>query len=105
MRRSAARIAAGVTACLAAAWALAPAAFAQGCAMCYTTAKAQNPQGIRALNSAILVLLIPTLALFISFFVLLYRRRNAQRVEGAALPEELAFLPTVCPTEELLPLS
>jgi hypothetical protein len=105
MRLSATRIAAGVTACLAAAWALSPAVFAQSCAMCYTTAKAQNPQGIRALNSAILVLLIPTLALFIGFFVLLYRRRNAQRVDGAAEPEELAFLSSVHATEELLPLS
>jgi hypothetical protein len=105
VRRSAARIAAGVTACLAAAWTLAPAVFAQSCAMCYTTAKAQNPQGIRALNSAILVLLIPTLALFIGFFVLLYRRRNAQRVEGAELPEELGFLSSVRTSEEMLPLS
>lgn len=105
MRRRATRIAAGVMACLAAAWTLAPEVFAQGCAMCYTTAKAQNPQGIRALNSAILVLLIPTLTLFIGVFVLLYCRRNAQRVEGAALPEELVFLSSVRPTEELLPLS
>jgi hypothetical protein len=105
MRRSAARIAAGVTACFLTAWTLAPAVFAQSCAMCYTTAKAQNPQGIRALNSAILVLMIPTLALFIGFFVLLYRRRNAQRVEGASEPEELGFLSSVRTTEELIPLS
>lgn len=105
MRRSAARITAGVTACFLAAWTLAPAVFAQSCAMCYTTAKAQNPQGIRALNSAILVLMIPTLALFIGFFVLLYRRRNAQRVEGAAEAEELGFLSSVYTTEEPLPLS
>ena len=105
MRRCIARVAAGVTACFLAAWTLVPAVFAQSCAMCYTTAKAQNPQGIRALNSAILVLMIPTLALFIGFFVLLYRRRNAQRVEGAAGPEELGFLPSLGTTEELLPLS
>ena len=34
-------------------------AFAQGCAMCYSTAAAANKQGQRAINRAVLVLLVP----------------------------------------------
>jgi len=34
-------------------------AFAQGCAMCYSTAAAASKEGQRAVNKAVLVLLIP----------------------------------------------
>jgi cytochrome c-type biogenesis protein CcmH/NrfF len=34
-------------------------AFAQGCAMCYSTAAAANKKGQRAINHAVLVLLVP----------------------------------------------
>ena len=36
-------------------------AFAQGCAMCYSTAAAASKQGQRAIDRAVLVLLIPPL--------------------------------------------
>ena len=36
-------------------------AFAQGCAMCYSTAAANSKQGQRAINHGVLVLLIPPL--------------------------------------------
>ncbi len=45
----------------------APPARAQ-CAMCKTTAEAQAPATIHALNFGILTLLIPPVAIFISFF-------------------------------------
>src|SRR3989442_10633861 len=43
-------------------------AFAQGCAMCYTTAAAAGPRAARALRPGILVLLVPTLVLFFAVF-------------------------------------
>ena len=36
-------------------------AFGQGCAMCYSTAAAASKDGQRAINKAILVMLVPTL--------------------------------------------
>jgi hypothetical protein len=44
--------------------AMAPDAFAQGCAMCYANAAAQGPRAARQLDYAILTLLIPCLLLF-----------------------------------------
>ncbi len=52
-------------------------AYAQGCAMCYTTAAAAKAAAIRALKSGILILLIPPLLMFIAIFVFAYRRRNS----------------------------
>src|SRR3989475_10545686 len=43
-------------------------AFAQGCAMCYTTAAAAGPRGARAPDPGILVLLFPTPLFFLSGF-------------------------------------
>jgi hypothetical protein len=49
-------------------------AFAQGCALCYTSASALGQAGQRSLDYGILVLLMPALALFLSVMFLLYRR-------------------------------
>ena len=57
-------------------------ASAQGCAMCYQSAAASGPQGITALRHGVYFLIVPTLAIFIGFFTLLYRRRNASRAES-----------------------
>ncbi len=54
----------------------APAAFAQGCAMCYTSAAAASAAAMRSLNIGILVLLLPPLAMFIG--ILTYTIRRAQ---------------------------
>jgi len=57
----------------------APHAAAQGCAMCYQNAAASGAQGREALRHGILVLLFPTLSLFVGIFVLIFSRRNVSR--------------------------
>jgi hypothetical protein len=49
-------------------------AFAQGCALCYTSASAVGQAGQRSLDYGILALLTPALVLFLSVMFLLYRR-------------------------------
>jgi uncharacterized membrane protein YjgN (DUF898 family) len=51
-------------------------AYAQGCAMCYTSASAAKASAIQALRSGILILLIPSLLIFAATAVLVIRRRN-----------------------------
>jgi hypothetical protein len=65
--------------CVALAFILAPHAAAQGCAMCYQNASATGEQGRDALRHGILVLLLPTLSLFVGILALIYRRRNVAR--------------------------
>lgn len=55
--------------------------FAQGCAMCYTSAAAAKAGAIQALRSGILILLVPPLLMFGAIFVVIYRYRN--RFNGA----------------------
>lgn len=52
-------------------------AFAQGCALCYTSASALGQAGQRSLDYGILALLTPALVLFLSVMFLLYRRAVA----------------------------
>ena len=49
-------------------------AFAQGCALCYASASALGASGQRSLDYGILMLLTPSLVLFLSVMFLLYRR-------------------------------
>jgi len=49
-------------------------AFAQGCALCYTTASASGAAAERSLDLGILALLAPALTLFLGVMFLLYRR-------------------------------
>jgi len=49
-------------------------AFAQGCALCYSSASALGQQGERSLDYGILTLLIPALILFATVVFMLYRR-------------------------------
>jgi hypothetical protein len=53
---------------------LTPGAYAQGCALCYTTASAAGAAAQRSLDFGILTLLAPALILFLSVMFLLYRR-------------------------------
>lgn len=47
--------------------------------MCYQNASATGAQGAQALRHGILVLLFPTISLFVGIFTLTYRRRNVAR--------------------------
>lgn len=47
--------------------------------MCYQNASASGVQGREALRHGILVLLFPTLTIFLGIFGLVYRRRNLAR--------------------------
>ena len=58
----------------------APQAVAQGCAMCYQSAAASGEQGREVLRHGILVLLLPSLSLFVGIFALIYKRRNVARL-------------------------
>jgi hypothetical protein len=49
-------------------------AFAQGCALCYTSAAGVGAAGERSIDYGILALLTPALILFLSVMFLLYRR-------------------------------
>src|SRR3989475_13081612 len=60
-------------------------AFAQGCAMCYTTAAAAGPDAARALDLGILVLLVPTLVLFVSVLGFAIRRAAATESDAESL--------------------
>ena len=51
-------------------------AYAQGCAMCYTSAASAKAGAIEALRSGILILLLPALFMFAGIFVVIYRSRN-----------------------------
>jgi F0F1-type ATP synthase membrane subunit c/vacuolar-type H+-ATPase subunit K len=55
----------------------APAAFSQGCAQCYIEASASGAHAQKSLDIGILVLLLPSLLLFIGVIVLLIRRTHA----------------------------
>src|SRR5271157_1856529 len=57
-------------------------AYAQGCAMCYTSAAAAKTGALQSLRSGILILLVPALVMFAGIFVVIYRSRN--RFNGAA---------------------
>ena len=59
----------------------APPAAAQ-CAMCYSTAAAQDSEAIKALNLGILVLLIPPVAIMGGILLLAFRYRNADHEEA-----------------------
>ena len=68
--------------------AAAPMAYAQGCAMCYTSAAAAKKAGIEALRSGILILLVPPLMIFAGIIWLTYRSRNSFNGHGAEPQED-----------------
>ena len=70
-------------------FASAPSALAQGCVMCYTSASAAGHRGERALDTAILVLLVPPLLLFISILLFAFHRSRTQSARSPATPPRL----------------
>lgn len=58
-------------------------AFAQGCALCYTSASAIGKAGERSLDVGILTLLTPALVLFLGVMFLLYRRAVSATAESS----------------------
>ncbi|MBI3695919.1 MAG: hypothetical protein HY238_13900 [Acidobacteria bacterium] len=47
------------------------------CAMCYQTAAAQGPRGIRAMNLGILLLIVPVVSIISCITVVTYRHRGS----------------------------
>lgn len=58
-------------------------AFAQSCAMCYTSAAAARSEGIRALQHGILILLLPPLLIFGGICFTAYRRHKRDELTQA----------------------
>jgi hypothetical protein len=63
-------------------------AFAQSCAMCYSTAKALDKDGQRAINRGILVLLAPPVAFMTVGVGLAFRYSKKRDEESNAAEEE-----------------
>jgi hypothetical protein len=62
----------------------APVAFAQGCAMCRSSAAALGQDGQRSLNLAIMVLLVPATSIFGGVLFWAFRKRDCYREDVEA---------------------
>ena len=71
----------GFRTCLAAASLLAGSRLFAQCVMCRTAASAQGAHAAATLNRAILILLLPALALFSGVFLLAFRGAKSQAAE------------------------
>ena len=67
-------------------------AFAQGCAMCYTSAESASQRGQLALSHAVLALMIPTLGLIAGFAgITVYMKDSHRREDEEELPRDEEF--------------
>jgi len=73
-------------------------AFAQMCPACYQNAATQAPGMLQALKTGVLVMLFPTLLMFILIFGVAFRRRNSF---NSGTDEESEFNPG--PANDKLP--
>ena len=75
---------------------LVPAAWAQGCVMCKTSAAAIGEESAKTLDLGIFILLIPAVAIFLGIFFWMIRYRNQESYEEGreSLPAAVAILPT-----------
>jgi hypothetical protein len=62
--------------------ALAPPAFSQSCALCYTQAASSGSRMIEALRSGILVLVVPPTLMWLVIFAIMYSKRNQFKHAG-----------------------
>ena len=67
------------------------------CALCAKNAAAAGSDGIQGLQYGILLLLIPTLMMFVGVFWFAFRYRNPRETESALRPDEFhaAYEPSV----------
>ena len=79
LRYCVSRVLALIVACAAAVASLAVRTAAQGCALGYQSAAAGGTHSRAALQHGILILLFPSVALFVGIFGLIYSRRNVSR--------------------------
>jgi hypothetical protein len=61
-------------------------AFSQSCALCYTQAAKSGARMIAALQSGILILVIPPVFLTVGFFSVLYRKRHQCKAPAQTTP-------------------
>ncbi len=80
---------------LSAAFPLAPASRAQGCVMCQTSASAAGKAGERALDKAILTLLLPPLTMFLLILGFAWKRSRAISRANEKLNRRVASPPKV----------
>lgn len=58
---------------------LAPSAFGQSCALCYTQAASSGSRMIQALRSGILILIVPPTLMWLVVFAIMYVKRNQHK--------------------------
>jgi hypothetical protein len=63
---------------------LAPLAFSQSCALCYTQAASSGSRMIEALRSGILVLIVPPTLMWLAIAAFMYSKRNQFKRAGNA---------------------
>jgi hypothetical protein len=61
--------------------------------MCYQGAAASGAQGASALRHGIMILMVPTLAVFVGIFGLIYHRRNVARLSGTDVAADAVTAP------------
>jgi hypothetical protein len=64
-----------------------PAAFSQSCALCYTQAASAGNRMIQALQSGILILIVPPTAMSVGMIFIVYHKRNQFRRDETQRPE------------------
>jgi hypothetical protein len=62
---------------------LAPSAFGQSCALCYTQAASSGARMIQALRSGILILVVPPTLMWLVVFAIMYVKRNQHKHAGS----------------------